>query len=147
MHKLGKVATALMTVLAAVHIPAAASADSALTWQDCGNGLRCGQVDVPADWARPGRGERITLGLAMLPAVDQAHKKGTLLVNLGGPAPQLEPFPAAPSDFSRIALCADFPYPSHSLVGRAARRTPRWACVPRSHAALTYTDAVEPAKA
>ena len=84
-------------------VPAAASADSALTWQDCGDGMRCGQLGVPADWTRPRDGERITLGLAMLPAVDQARKKGTLLVNLGGPAPQIGAFRAGRAAFADLA--------------------------------------------
>ncbi|WP_329081421.1 MULTISPECIES: alpha/beta fold hydrolase [unclassified Streptosporangium] len=59
-----------------------------LSWQDCGDGLRCGRMEVPADWARP-TGERISLDLALLPARDQAAKKGALVVNLGGPGPQI----------------------------------------------------------
>ncbi|MGR6919786.1 hypothetical protein ACU635_36605 [[Actinomadura] parvosata] len=73
------------TIIAALLLPAA---EAGLTWQDCGDGLRCDRITVPADWAAPG-GERISLGLARLPARDPATRKGTLVVNLGGPAPQI----------------------------------------------------------
>ncbi|MEU6715682.1 alpha/beta fold hydrolase [Nonomuraea sp. NPDC046802] len=65
-----------------------AAAQEGLSWRDCGDGLQCSRITVPADWAAPG-GERIELGLAMLPARDPAAKKGTLLLNMGGPAQQI----------------------------------------------------------
>ncbi|TDD51943.1 alpha/beta fold hydrolase [Saccharopolyspora elongata] len=68
-----------------VHV---ASAEPGPSWQDCGDGLQCGRIDVPVDWADPG-GDRIDLGLARLPAQDPANRKGTLLVNIGGPAQQI----------------------------------------------------------
>ncbi|MEU8399475.1 alpha/beta fold hydrolase [Nonomuraea sp. NPDC048892] len=59
-----------------------------LSWQDCGDGLQCEQIQVPADWAR-GSGPKVTISLAKLPAQDQAGKKGVVLVNTGGPGEQI----------------------------------------------------------
>ncbi|MBT2233570.1 hypothetical protein [Nonomuraea sp. NEAU-A123] len=36
-------------------------------------------------------------------ALDQAHKEGTLLVNLGGPAPQINAFRAGRATFADLA--------------------------------------------
>ncbi|EFC83234.1 alpha/beta hydrolase [Parafrankia sp. EUN1f] len=47
-------------------------------------GAQCADVSVPLDYARP-TGRTITLGLARIRAVDQAHRRGPLMVNLGGP--------------------------------------------------------------
>ncbi|GLW06186.1 peptidase [Microtetraspora sp. NBRC 13810] len=59
-----------------------------LSWQDCGDGLQCAQIQVPADWTR-GSGPKAEIGLAKLPAQDQARKKGVVLVNTGGPGEQI----------------------------------------------------------
>ncbi|SEU40774.1 alpha/beta hydrolase [Nonomuraea wenchangensis] len=59
-----------------------------LSWQDCGDGLHCAQLQVPADWTRRS-GPEVAIGLAKLPARDQARKKGVLLVNTGGPGEQI----------------------------------------------------------
>ncbi|MEV0697729.1 alpha/beta fold hydrolase [Saccharopolyspora sp. NPDC050389] len=82
------IATVLGAGLLAVGTVHVASADPGPSWQDCGDGLQCGRIDVPVDWADPGGG-RIGLGLAKLPAQDPANRKGTLLVNIGGPAQQI----------------------------------------------------------
>ncbi|TDE41706.1 alpha/beta fold hydrolase [Nonomuraea mesophila] len=68
--------------------PAAEAKPPALAWHDCADGLECARMEVPADWAVPSR-EKITVGLAKLPARDQARKKGVLLVNTGGPGEQI----------------------------------------------------------
>jgi pimeloyl-ACP methyl ester carboxylesterase len=78
---------ALSLIIGAVTALAPATA-TPLSWGDCGDGLQCAQIKVPADWAR--RSEpRVTIGLAKLPAQDQARKKGVLLVNTGGPGEQI----------------------------------------------------------
>lgn len=84
-----KILTAVLGagLLAAATVPAA-TAEPELSWQDCGDGLQCARITVPADWADPG-GEQIDLGLAKLPARDPANRKGVLLVNIGGPAQQI----------------------------------------------------------
>lgn len=69
--------------------PAAATPN--LSFSDCGDGLRCGELSVPVNWDRPG-GARSTLALAKLPALDAARKSGVLVVNLGGPQAQISAF-------------------------------------------------------
>ncbi|MFI6923878.1 alpha/beta hydrolase [Nonomuraea spiralis] len=51
-------------------------------WAECGDGLRCATLSVPADWARP-REARTVVELAMLPAQDPARRLGALVVNTG----------------------------------------------------------------
>lgn len=46
--------------------------------------LRCAGVDVPVDYSNPG-GEHIRLLVSRLPARDPAQRRGTLVVNPGGP--------------------------------------------------------------
>jgi len=64
-----------------------------IDWQSCpvtdpvtsGNPeLLCATMTVPRDYLTP-NGPTIELALALLPAVDQAHKVGPLLLNFGGP--------------------------------------------------------------
>ncbi|MFI7708955.1 alpha/beta hydrolase [Nonomuraea sp. NPDC049480] len=74
-------------VIGAVTAVAPVTATPSL-WQDCGDGLQCAQIQVPADWARQS-GHKVTIGVAKLPAQDQATKKGVLLVNTGGPGEQI----------------------------------------------------------
>jgi pimeloyl-ACP methyl ester carboxylesterase len=82
----------IIAALGAMLLPVAAGtpavADTGLSWQDCGDGLQCDRITVPADWAAP-KGKQITLGLAKLPARDPATRKGTLVLNMGGPAQQI----------------------------------------------------------
>jgi pimeloyl-ACP methyl ester carboxylesterase len=76
---------AAFVVLAAV--PAVAEA-SATTWRPCATQqeptAECSTVDVPIDRAHPDVGVA-RLALARLPALDPAHRIGSLLVNPGGP--------------------------------------------------------------
>ncbi|MCP2049700.1 UNVERIFIED_ORG: pimeloyl-ACP methyl ester carboxylesterase [Paenarthrobacter nicotinovorans] len=51
-------------------------------WSSCGDGLQCGKVRVPMDYAQPGS-EEITLAAIKLPST--GDKKGSILVNPGGP--------------------------------------------------------------
>jgi len=46
--------------------------------------LECGTVSVPLDYRRPA-GRQITVALTRLPALDQAHRLGSLALNPGGP--------------------------------------------------------------
>ncbi|MBV7698549.1 alpha/beta hydrolase [Streptomyces sp. TRM70350] len=58
-----------------------------VTWQACEgvqppDGLQCGKVTVPLDYARPGAG---TLDLALARYRASGDKRGSLLLNFGGP--------------------------------------------------------------
>lgn len=55
-----------------------------ITWTTCGRGFDCGTMEVPIDYTKPS-GNSLQLALIRLPATDQAHKIGSLLVNPGGP--------------------------------------------------------------
>ena len=72
----------------------AADAAEPLRWRDCGEGVQCADVRVPVDWARP-HGNTTSIGLAKIPARDQATKLGPLVANLGGPGPTVEHVPQA----------------------------------------------------
>ncbi|MFD3550351.1 alpha/beta hydrolase [Streptomyces sp. NPDC058655] len=47
-------------------------------------GMRCGTVEVPLDYADPGKGT-IRVALARLPATGRAKRLGSLVLNFGGP--------------------------------------------------------------
>lgn len=55
-------------------------------WEVCPEDekVQCGTMKVPADWDDPA-GPSVTLTIARRPALDPAHKIGSLLVNPGGP--------------------------------------------------------------
>ncbi|MFI7691129.1 alpha/beta hydrolase [Nonomuraea sp. NPDC049655] len=53
-----------------------------LVWSECGGGMRCATLPVPADWARP-REARVAVRLAMMPAQDPLRRLGALVVNTG----------------------------------------------------------------
>ncbi|HET9255437.1 MAG TPA: alpha/beta fold hydrolase, partial [Pseudonocardiaceae bacterium] len=69
-----------------------------LAWTDCSSfavtsrnkkayavpGLQCAHLSVPLDYANPD-GRIIKLGLLRRPALDQAHRVGSLVINPGGP--------------------------------------------------------------
>ncbi|WP_110207444.1 alpha/beta hydrolase [Nocardioides daejeonensis] len=57
--------------------------DQVLEWTECGN-RECARVQVPLDYAKP-NGARIELKLLRVPALDQAGRVGSLVVNPGGP--------------------------------------------------------------
>ncbi|SDI09808.1 alpha/beta hydrolase [Nonomuraea jiangxiensis] len=52
-------------------------------WWDCGDGLQCGRLSVPVDWARPS-GPRTEVDLARMPAKEPLRSLGALVVNTGG---------------------------------------------------------------
>ncbi len=58
--------------------------DQKPAWKACGGGFYCTTVEVPLNYQQPDAG---TIGLSVikLPAQDQAHRLGSLLVNPGGP--------------------------------------------------------------
>lgn len=68
-------------------VPAVAAA-SDLSWHPCATqqepAAECAAVEVPIDRGQPGPGVA-RLALARLPALDPAHRIGSLLVNPGGP--------------------------------------------------------------
>ncbi|MEZ7125132.1 alpha/beta fold hydrolase [Nonomuraea sp. AD125B] len=100
----------IIAVLGAMLLPVASAtpavADTGLSWQDCGDGLQCSRITVPADWAAP-KGEQITLGLAKLPARDPAARKGTLVLNMGGPAQQISVLRVAKTAFADLTRWFD----------------------------------------
>lgn len=53
-----------------------------ISWRDCGNGFQCGTVYAPLDYAHP-EGQRISLAVIRLPA--EGQRKGSLVINPGGP--------------------------------------------------------------
>jgi pimeloyl-ACP methyl ester carboxylesterase len=55
-----------------------------LDWRDCEDGFQCATAEVPLDYARP-RGTKVSLAVIRRPAVDQAHRIGSLFLNPGGP--------------------------------------------------------------
>ncbi|MFE2756202.1 alpha/beta hydrolase [Actinosynnema sp. NPDC059335] len=97
-------AVCLLTALTVA--PGVAHAARALSWTDCGDGLQCGEVTVPVDWREP-RGGTIALGVARLPARDQATKRGVLVVNLGGPAQQVSVLRVAKDAFTDLTRWFD----------------------------------------
>ena len=77
--------------------PAAVAADPAVdpalsdfygqapAWRDCGDDrLQCTEVTVPVDWDAPAAGS-IELAVVRAPATDTDARRGSLLVNPGGP--------------------------------------------------------------
>jgi pimeloyl-ACP methyl ester carboxylesterase len=57
--------------------------DQKLTWRACGPD-QCTRLTVPLDYAKPD-GTTVKLAVLKVPAGDQAHKVGDLVVNPGGP--------------------------------------------------------------
>ena len=90
---------ALVTTLASLVVAgntapvgAAGPADTAglavptIAWRPCspGDSLQCASVRVPLDYGRP-TGPQITLSVNRLPALDPAHRLGSIFLNPGGP--------------------------------------------------------------
>lgn len=59
----------------------AATPQSTITWNPCGEQL-CGELTVPLDYSKP-EGETVQIALLKVPA--RGEKKGSLVVNPGGP--------------------------------------------------------------
>ncbi|WP_086820071.1 alpha/beta fold hydrolase [Allokutzneria sp. NRRL B-24872] len=96
--------TAAVSLLAGLTTSAAAS--EPLRWRDCGEGVQCADVRVPVDWARP-HGARTSIGLAKLPAQDQAKKLGPLVANLGGPGATVPYVPQLKGSFAELTKWFD----------------------------------------
>jgi pimeloyl-ACP methyl ester carboxylesterase len=65
---------------------ASAASDGAVEWTPCEEDASalCSTLEVPVDWADPG-GPTIALALAKRPATDPDARRGSLVVNPGGP--------------------------------------------------------------
>lgn len=69
----------------AIAAPAvSAGTTQTISWVGCGNGFQCATVRVPLDYDQPA-GTQISLAVSRLPATDQAHRRGSLFLNPGGP--------------------------------------------------------------
>jgi pimeloyl-ACP methyl ester carboxylesterase len=55
-----------------------------LKWRKCGDGFQCTRVTVPLDYTKP-KGRTIKLSVNRLPAESEDKRKGSLLLNPGGP--------------------------------------------------------------
>jgi pimeloyl-ACP methyl ester carboxylesterase len=64
-----------------------------LHWRLCDGGFQCSTARVPLSYQHP-RGALISIAVIRHVATDPAHSVGTLFVNGGGPAEQIEPFVA-----------------------------------------------------
>lgn len=55
-------------------------------WQPCSDNAKheCATIEVPVDYAKP-KGDRFSLALRKVPALEQDKKVGTLFINPGGP--------------------------------------------------------------
>ncbi|MCF6469079.1 alpha/beta hydrolase, partial [Nonomuraea sp. MG754425] len=76
-----------------------------LVWRACGDGLECGKLSVPVDWARP-RGPRTAIDLARMPARHPARSLGPLVVNTGS-GPTIQGVRARPDAVSELARWFD----------------------------------------
>jgi len=66
--------------------PANAEGQAGIDWKPCPDveGVDCGAVTVPVDWAHPGRGT-VKIALARRKATDPAARIGSILMDPGGP--------------------------------------------------------------
>lgn len=85
----------------------AAYYDQDVDWRRCRGSMECGSLEVPLDYAAPG-GERITLSLLRIPATDEAHRIGALVVNPGGPGGSGVEYAARAEDFFGAEVRAAF---------------------------------------
>ncbi len=81
---------ALATTTAPTGLPQAISQQT-IAWGPCSwypgtsSRVQCATITAPLDWDNPGSGQTVSLALSRVLASDQAHRKGILLVNPGGP--------------------------------------------------------------
>ncbi|MFC9687351.1 alpha/beta hydrolase [Kribbella sp. NPDC056951] len=73
-------------VLLAGLIPAGTAAAVGLQWKECKPGAveQCATLKVPLNWSKPS-GPTTNVFVVKVPAKDQAHKRGSLVFNPGGP--------------------------------------------------------------
>ncbi|SEP54201.1 hypothetical protein [Amycolatopsis saalfeldensis] len=91
-----KVTTVVSVTVAALGLAAPAEAAAppptwapctqlAASWpKDAGTSAECTTVTVPVDYSRPD-GRTTELAVDRIPASDQAHRRGVLVLNPGGP--------------------------------------------------------------
>ncbi|NUT96098.1 MAG: alpha/beta fold hydrolase [Saccharothrix sp.] len=94
MRRYVSVGLALVTTLATAVVPSFATADplapytsQQLAWKQCSQNvpsLECADVVVPLDYSRPDA-DRISVRISRLKALDQARRRGILVLNPGGP--------------------------------------------------------------
>ena len=93
-------ATVALAGIGAGPAPASAAARPAgpripvLAWHACDGGFECATARVPLDYHHP-RGGMISIAVIRHQASDRGRRAGTLFVNSGGPAEQIEPFVAS----------------------------------------------------
>ncbi|GAB3886219.1 hypothetical protein GCM10029964_050150 [Kibdelosporangium lantanae] len=120
---------ALIAPLIATAVPGPAQARQPITWHDCRTGpdddlgtqlaavgARCGEVRVPLNHAAPD-GRTITVALARRPATGQ--RRGTLLVNTGGPGPSMDGVTLLVHDSPAIAAAYDLVGVDPRFFGRS----------------------------
>ncbi|GHF34202.1 alpha/beta fold hydrolase [Streptomyces fumanus] len=115
-----RILTATLLATAALATPAAAAPAqgraatpaSRIDWSACSDtefeGMQCGTLRVPVDHAHP-RAGTLTLAMVRRPADDQAHRRGTLLLNDGAGGSSIEQL--------RLAMRIGFP----SFAGAMSR--------------------------
>jgi pimeloyl-ACP methyl ester carboxylesterase len=64
-------------------VPVTSAQATTLAWHTCGD-AECTTLTLPVDWSRP-HGATFGLAVARRPALDQAHRIGTLVFGPGGP--------------------------------------------------------------
>ena len=64
-----------------------------LHWKACDSGWQCATARVPLDYRHPD-GTKISIAVVRHPATDPARRLGSLFINGGGPAEQIEPLRA-----------------------------------------------------
>lgn len=81
-------------VSAAVWVPAPASSTGSLVWGDCpfdagSSAAECASVSVPQDYRDPG-GTQLEIHVSRIPSARPDLRRGTLVMNQGGPGPHLD---------------------------------------------------------
>jgi pimeloyl-ACP methyl ester carboxylesterase len=93
---------------AAASVPATATLDAYysqhLDWKPCHDGFYCATLRVPFDYSRPGW-RQFSLPVVKLPAHNPAQRRGTLVINPGGPGGSGVQYAlGARSEFSSVVL-------------------------------------------
>jgi pimeloyl-ACP methyl ester carboxylesterase len=97
-------------------------------------GVECADVPVPLDYTRP-RGRSITVAIARSRGSDTAHRIGSLIINLGGPAgPVLDSVPLARAAMGATGERFDLIGMDPRFAGRSTPVDCRWPAywLPRS---------------
>lgn len=71
---------------------------SSVTWEECNQDMRCANLSVPLDWAKP-HGKQISISMTMIPAANKEKRIGYLMVNNGGPGASPSEYLVAGRDF------------------------------------------------